>query len=573
MIYGVRRGTKRFVGNRLVVVDVANIRPDLVVHERGLGRPTDQNGDPLTSIAFIDSLLHAISGQIPNASVVAIADRVLQHRFESPSDQEVFRERTKLPVTEPEYIYLMPPKGARQVPRKLLARLGKAFVSNVGKADDPDFVKADELILAVAAANEGLVVSADRYVDPKYRDLVECVAPSHYVPMLDGATGEWLLCPKSRYYGMSWRVRRDSARVRSIAGIDSAHRTTTHFDRESDTLLRRHIFETFVPQFWSGRNIGDPVFTVGDGSPTTQRLVLPRELSEPKTRDSKLDAKREPAVEPEIHAPAREPDRAMPMVATNLVRRRLAATLWASSSASNLRYRDQVVEMIGQVFEMDEGTLVLRWIYPSGSIRIVGDVASRVRRGIDVVKLQGQLRFNGDELVLDVNVFATRQVEAFDLYDFYQRQIKRIQQLHVQPKPRRWSPPTSKRIRAVAQEIVRPRRESVNEPELLVDLIDPQPLEKGEIIEVVRPIQPEADTRARRQRSKFATLSGLIAVFVVAAAALFFAITRGDSVGTSRATQNLLVETSSEDGDTPSEAFSSVYTNAIYRYGKMVVRR
>lgn len=541
-----------------------------MVRRGRFGRRTERDQEILTSIAYIDSLLLAISSQIPNASVVAIADRVLQHRLESPSDQKIFRERTLLPVTDPEFIYMMPPQGVRLGSRKFWGRRSESHVE--------DFVEADELILTVAAASEGLVISGDFYRDFKYRSLAEWLATSHYLPVFDALTGTWLLCAKSRALGLSGRDRQDSARMKSISGIDSAHRTSTDFDHESDSLLRRNVFETIIPQFWLDRNTSDRTFTIGDRSPTVFRpfsaLRLPQratEIREPKLLDPKIEAMKESA-EPEIRVIAREPEPAAAMATPSQVRRRLAKTLWASNSSSNLRYLDQVVRMIGQVFQTKNGTQVLRWVYPSGSIRIVGDVPRSVRRAIDVVMLQGLLRLDGDELVLDVNVFATSQVEAFSLQDFYQRQITKIRERHMQPRTRRWSPPVPKRNPAGVQEIVRPRPDSNNAPELRVVRIDPQPQKRSETIEVIRPIPRETETRTMSQRAKIAGMVALLAVLVAAATALFLFVLGGGPISEGRAMRNPQVATASGVGEIAPKAVYSVSTIGFHRDGKLVTR-
>lgn len=559
------------MGNRLVVVDVANVRPDPMVRRGRFGRRTERDQEVFTSLAYIDSLLLAISGEIPNASVVAIADRVLQHRLESSSDQKVFRDRSQLPVTDPEFIYMMPPQGVRQESRKFWGRRGERDVD--------EFVEADELILTIAAASEGLVVSGDYYRDFKYRSLAEWLTTSHYLPVMDALTDEWLLCSKAKAMGLSSRDRQDSTRMRSIAGVDAAHRTSADFDRESDTLLRRHVFETIIPQFWSDRNTTDRGVTVGDRSPTVFRpfstLRLPQripEVLEPKASASSIEAIKEPATEPEIRVPAREPEPAAAMATPSQVRRRLAKTLWASNSSSNLRYLDQVVRMIGQVFKTKDGAQVLRWVYPSGSIRIIGDVPSSVRRSIDVIMLQGLLRLDGDELVLDVNVFVTRQVEAFSLHDFYQRRITKIRERHMLPKTRRWSPPMPKRNVAATKEIVKPRLESDNESGVREVRIARQPTQRDETIEIIRSIPRKTETRRKTNKAMIAVIAALVTVLIAAAAALYLVVAGSSPTNEGRAMRNLQSVTASGFGEISPKTVYSGSSNGFHRDGKLVVR-
>lgn len=542
-----------------------------MVRSGRLGRRTERDQEVFTSLAYIDSLLLAISSEIPNASVVAIADRVLQHRLESSNDQKVFRDRSQLPVTDPEFIYLMPPQGVRQKSRKFWGRRDEKDVD--------EFVEADELILTVAAASEGLVVSGDFYRDFKYRSLADWLTTSHYLPVRDTLTDEWLLCSKARAMGLSGRDRQDPMRMRSIAGVDASHRTPADFDRESDTLLRRHVFETIIPQFWSDRNTADRTFTVGDRSPTVFRpfsaLRLPQrtaEVLEPKASDPSIEAIKELAIEPEIRVPGREPEPVAAMATPSQIRRRLAKTLWASNSSSNLRYLDQVVRMIGQLFRTKDGTQVLRWVYPSGTIRIIGDVPSSVRRSIDVIMLQGLLRLDGDELVLDVNVFVTRQVEAFSLHDFYQRRITKIRERHMLPKTRRWSPPVPKRNLAATKEIMTPRLESDSDSGVREVRIARQPMEESETIEVIRSIPRKTETRTKSQQAKIAVVAALVAALVAAAAALYLVVAGGSPTNEGTATRNIQAATASESGETSPKTVYSGSSNGFHRDGKLVLR-
>lgn len=559
------------MGNRLVVVDVANIRPDYLVRRGRFGQRTERDQEVLTSIAYVDSLLLAISGEIPNASVVAIADRVLQHRLESPNDQKIFRERTQLPVTDPEFIYLMPPQRVQQKSRRFW---GRRF-----EGDVDDFVEADELILAIAAASEGLVISGDYYRDFKYRSLADWLATSHYLPVNDALTGEWLLCAKPKAMELSGRDRKDAVRMRSIAGVDSAHRGSTVFDLESDSLLRRHVFETIIPQFWSDRNTTARTFTIGDRSPTVFRpfatLRLPQRSSEvvdPRVLEPKVEAIKELVAEPDNRVPDREPEPAATMATPTQVRRRLAKTLWASNSSSNLRYLDQVVRMIGQVFPTTNGTQVLRWVYPSGSIRIVGDVPSSVRRAIDVIMLQGLLRLDGDELVLDVNVFATRQVEDFNLHNFYHRQILKVRERHMRPKIRRWSPPVPSRYLARSDEVFSPNLAPKNEPDFHESRYDPKPYERVETVEVVRSLPGETAAKTKRRRGRIAVFTALVVALVIVVSMVRFLAAGNDSISQGRMMRNLEVVTAPElDGPGPKTVYSAT-TNVFHRDGKLVVR-
>lgn len=192
------------MGNKLVVVDVANVRPDRETRRGLFGRRSKQYGSTLASIGYIDSLLLAISAQIPSASVISIADRVLLHRFETGADARTFRERMQLPASDPEFIYVMPPQKSS---REYLQRRGRRDA-----AKSKTYVKADELILSVAAARDGLVVSGDLYRDLEYRNLEQWLAKSHYLPVRDENRGDWLLCAKSRAIGLRVETVRTSRR-------------------------------------------------------------------------------------------------------------------------------------------------------------------------------------------------------------------------------------------------------------------------------------------------------------------------------------------------------------------------
>ena len=508
------------MGNKLVVVDVANVRPAPVAQRGLFGRRGERARDVFTSIEFIDSLLLDISAQIPCASVVAIADRVLQHRFEKPSDQSVFRERTRLPATDPEFIYLMPPQAVRRDSRKIWGRRAE------GEAGE--FVEADELILSVAAASEGLVVSGDYYRDSKYRNLVEWLAGSHYVPVRDTSHGSWLLCAKTKAMRLRGREREEPLTMRSIAGINPIHLTSAGFDRESDLFLRRHIFETVIPQFWADRSAGEQIFTIGDRSPLVFRpfsaLRLPERI--PEIRELEIQEPVETVTEELLL----ESDALEPVLLTGPtdqiaepieVRRRLRKQLWASNSSSNLRYINQIVSMIGQVFLKSDGNQVLRWVYPYGSIRIIGEVPKHVRRAVDVVKLQGLLRKEDEELVLDINTYATRQVEPFDLQDLYRTSIIKIRALHMQPKIRSWSPPVPKRLVTQPESVVRTAPASRIMPFIKDELVEIEQPEQREISEAASMKGLQNASSTSRNRTGIAVLLLLSAIVIAVAIALW----------------------------------------------------
>lgn len=598
-------GTAKLVGNKLVVVDVANVRPEPMTSRGLFGRRIERDRDVLTSVEYIDSLLLDIRTQIPCASVIAIADRVLQHRLQTPSDQSAFRERTRLPTSDSDFIYLMPPQSVRRESRKFWGRQVESHA--------PEFVEADELILSVAAASEGLIVSGDYFRDFKYRNLVEWLAASHYLPVRDTSQGSWLLCSKTKTMRLRGREREDHASMRTIAGIDPIHLTSLDFDYESDLLLRRHVFETVIPEFWASKGAGDQIFTVGDRSPLVFRPFSALRLPEraPKTRAREVLN----PVEPVSEELATSSDALIPMQATDSatqavqaahVRRRLTKTLWASNSSSNLRYIDQIVRMIGQVFQGSDGNVVLRWVYPYGSIRIVGEVPQHVRRAIDVVLLQGLLRIEGEELVLDINTYATRQVELFDLHTFYAKQLTKVRERHMRPRIRRWAPPVPKRF------IVQPKAEV--EPAVEVDVapllgaeqvefdrsapplpkrsiaqpksdvkpaieIDVAPLLGAEQVEFNVPEQhnisefasvtrPERSSGVKRKWVRFALLVGLSTI------ALIVAITLWQIVSAANPTNENSVVRKSQDSTASQfiKESGATSTSNFFRHGSLLVR-
>lgn len=562
------------MGNKLVVVDVANIRPEGMVRRARFGRRVERRQDALTSMDYIDSLLLAINEQIPSASVVAIADRVLQHRFESPDDQTAFRERTRLPATDPEFIYLMPSQGVRPAPRRPWGRHDEGELGG--------FVEADELILTVAAASGGLVVSGDYYRDFKYQTLADWLAPSHYVPVRDELNRAWLLCAKSRALRLSSRDRRDPRRIRSIAGVESVHRESAAFDRESDTLLRRHVFETIIPQFWSDRDGESRTFTIGDRAPLLSRpfssLRLPTRT--PVSRVATVlepvpEMIGKPGLEPSIRVSEPERELAVATSTPSPVRRRLAATLWASSASSNLRYLDQVVRMIGQVFQSSDGTHVLRWVYPSGSIRVRGDVPATIRKGIDVAIIQGLLCLDGDELVLDIGIFATPQVEVFDLYTFYEGQIAKIRARHMQPKIRRWTPPAPRRrpVKPSAVAVRSRALENENENDLRVSGIQPPAVPIIERREAVSPVRREVEAQVASRRVVTTARGVLIAILVVAAAALLLFFVGDSPMSEDGLMRNLQTATGQKRGDLVMTPVVSAASSSFYQDGKLVVKK
>jgi len=427
------------VGNKLVVVDVANIRPHFVHRKGFLQRRVKTGAETLTSLDYIDSLLLAISNQVPSATVVAIADRVLRHRFEDRADEFAFDQRAdQLDRTDPEFIYQMPFQQSKN-PMKPSRR-------------NPNYVKADELILTVAAATNGLVVSGDYYMDDKYRSLADWLAASHYIPFHDPDAGSWLLCEKPKFFDLSKSERLEIHRLRSIAGVDPMHVEKDEFDKESDEILRRQVFDVIIPKFWSERTLADRPLTVGDQEGAKQRpfafLRLPNRAKEVPSLivPSSIRAEVTPAHREEVVADVpssatvvREERPVLPSKKSQSV---AVAQLLASSSGVNVRYLNQVVQMIGQIFMRSDGQFVLRWVLPSGTIRIIGNPPQHVRIAIDVVKIEGLLRMDGDELVLDLDSNPSQFCQPLDMYQYYEKRLRAIRAQHLRPRIRRWTFPS-----------------------------------------------------------------------------------------------------------------------------------
>ena len=203
------------------------------------------------------------------------------------------------------------------------------------------------------------------------------------------------------------------------------------------------------------------------------------------------------------------------------VRRRLRKQLWASNSSSNLRYINQIVSMIGQVFLKSDGNQVLRWVCPYGSIRIIGEVPKHVRRAVDVVKLQGLLRKEDEELVLDINTYATRQVEPYDLQKFYRTQILKVRELHMQPKIRRWSPPVLKRLVTQPKSVVRTAPASRIMPLIKDEPVEIEQPEQREIPEVASMKDLQSGSSTSRNQTGIAVLLLLSAIVIAVAIALW----------------------------------------------------
>lgn len=432
------------MSNQLVIVDAANIRERRPQRRSLLGKRQEIEAEEHASLHLLNSLISAIRSELPSSTVVSIADRVLAHRFADTRDVAVYRERTRLPITDPNFIYELPHQGSDS--RYRASRRG------VRRSDSSTYIEADELILTLARKTDALVVSGDLFRDARYAAFREIVHDRQYIPIYNTAAESWLLCNRNRFINLSSRRQRDPTSLLDIAGLDEVTPNTARFDSESDADLRRLVFDTLIPEFWADLGLDVDFLTFDVASPLTSRpfrgIKLPRRRkpsqivhATPVLQDTQS---RVPVEQVEADSPESEH-----VLAEAPVRRyRIVAERWASSSISNVQYIDQAVKMVGQLHITDGGTYTLRWILPEGSIAVSGPLPRGVRFGIDVIKLAGVLRQRQGELILDTLPFADQLLERVDLDIYYHKRIDQIRKQHLAPRPRNWSLPALPRLRA-----------------------------------------------------------------------------------------------------------------------------
>lgn len=115
----------------LVVVDIANLRPEHLRAEMGYG--PDDRWLP-TTMAYIDSCLAQLGEMTPGSVVVKIADYALRRSLSEEDQLELFR-RASLPWEHPDRIYLV--RWADPVVLTAASHYGAAVISG-DKYDDPE---------------------------------------------------------------------------------------------------------------------------------------------------------------------------------------------------------------------------------------------------------------------------------------------------------------------------------------------------------------------------------------------------------------------------------------------------
>lgn len=197
----------------ILIIDISNIRDDRIEN------PGFRDGKAF-SLEFLDGFLAELSSIAPAAVMIKIAGRAILNPslWREKSDFKKIQTRTKLHITDPEYIYVMP-----------------------AQADGFKHIKADDLILELAEQFCDLDISAfilskDEFREPKYSEKLRKIGDRHFKPVLDSYFNSWSFEPWLHDEAISYDTRQLKDRIDNSNSMDI----------EGEDEIREHVFNDLI---------------------------------------------------------------------------------------------------------------------------------------------------------------------------------------------------------------------------------------------------------------------------------------------------------------------------------------
>lgn len=418
--------------NDVLIVDIANIRDDDPEH--GRTRMRDGRRVRMSSIPYIDSALSALQIQVPAATILKIADYSLQYNFPESEKQEFLR-RTNLESTDKNYIYLLPLQPKKEQTKKgLFSRK---------PAEDPNFVEADDIILALAAEFEAFVISGDFYVDEKFNRRMRTVRDRLFVPRFNRIADSWWFVNSKEYFKTNRNMRDSWDIIESFTTISQSIGIEKSFDEGSDFEIRDFAFNTLIEEFWANKKVQITVHQKRKLTSLPFRNVLPSVLTAPASVNA---IQKVEVVESNIAAlvPSREVER-IPVAAqrtlqATAVRKDLALpSYYAASVPSISRHEGERIAVLGMIVR-DGTDVFIEWVLSNLRIKVLTNSFENFPRHGEIVRITGIIQKDKERISLHCD--STDSIDLVPFTELVEKRINAARSSGLRRSPTKWSLPS-----------------------------------------------------------------------------------------------------------------------------------
>ncbi len=418
--------------NDVLIVDIANIRDDDPEH--GKTRMREGRRVRMSSIPYIDSALSALQVQVPAATILKIADYSLQYNFPE-SEKSEFLRRTNLEPTDRNYIYLLPLQPRKEHRKKSLF--------SRKPVEDPNFVEADDIILALAAELEAFVISGDFYVDEKFNRRMKSIRDRLFVQCFNREIGLWRFVKSKEYLKTNRSMRDGWEKIESYTSIGQVIVGEKIFDEVSDFEIRNFAFNTIIEEFWANKKVRITVHQNRRLTSLPFRNVQPGVLIAPDLAE--LTQKVEVVnSDVSIVVPSREVER-LPHAAQKIVYAAAKKSdlslpsYYAASIPSISKHDGERIAVLGMIVRAGPDVFV-EWVLSNLRIQVRSNSYEGFPRNGEIVRITGVVERSGDRVSL-----RHEAIDSIDLVPFtelVQRRVKAARSSELTRPPTNWFLPS-----------------------------------------------------------------------------------------------------------------------------------
>lgn len=223
---------------RVIIVDVGNLRenrPGRAIHEY---RTIDGRAKTTTMADwnYIDECILYLSAKAPASAIYLISDKSLRHYFvDRKAGMKKFDANRNLPCDEFWHMYAMPSR--------------KEVAYWRGDENLKQGVEADELILYLAAALDGFVISGDFFRNPQYKKYLDAFGHRVYWPAKTLDDSDWHFVKSSEI--QEYKFGRHE-RMISLTQLHTAMDDLPQLSAAEIRGIRESICETggLIDRFW-----------------------------------------------------------------------------------------------------------------------------------------------------------------------------------------------------------------------------------------------------------------------------------------------------------------------------------
>jgi len=472
---------------RVIIVDFANFRDGRPGHLRG--RRVREDGTPKTFAYadwdYITSGINHLHIAAPHSAIYLVSERSMQYEFKPGQDAaNRLNDAVDLPCDEFWHMYMMRT-------RKEQADLRGDHDTRSSKG-----VRADNLILHLAAELDGFVLSSDFFRQPEYQDLLKQIDHRVYYPTPSLDSSRWHFADSRLVAGLSYVDR-----FTKIAGLPSLQDRITEAPELSDKRIREIQNEIcgrggLIETFWSDY--------------AARHAVLPTQRTRKITRRPRSQ-KPTPSLKPGlVGTPFRGLGELVGVLPPTNDGIDENAKLPLVLAVQTTQLRDLIgkgVIVVGRV-RVEGATQFLEWYPGDRRIQLLVKSSSLGSPLSGFVGLKGRLQSRDHQLQLDISNSALVQTLSFA--EASSLLLDDITEFPARP-PRRWSLPRLPR-RSTSMRVPRPRP-TVPPPGraevIKVPILPPDPIDAIKFPEPSR-LNPRLVTSIALAAAIVAALAGLV---------------------------------------------------------------